>query len=260
MRLLTFLAVIALACASASQAQIHTETVAYKIGNNSFEGYLAYDQSVQGTRPGIVIFHQWMGIQPYERMRAEQLAKLGYVAFVPDIFGKGVRPSTAEAARAEIGKYYQDRDLMRERANAGLEQLENNKLVDPNRVAAIGYCFGGTVALELARSGVNLAGVVSFHGNPEPRNLEEGKNIKGKVLVLHGAADPNISPEALTSFEKEMDAAKIDWQLVEYGGVVHGFTDPHNTGDASTGLAYNEKADKRSWGAMRQFFDEIFKK
>ena len=259
MKLFSVLAIIILTLAGTTQAQIHTETVEYKIGNDTFEGYLAYDQAVQGKHPGVVIFHEWTGPREYERMRAKQLARLGYVAFVPDIYGKTVRPQTPQEAAAESGKYRNNRPLMRERARAGLEQLRMNKLVDPTRIAAIGYCFGGTVALELARSGADIAGVVSFHGNPSTPNPDDGKNIKARVLVLHGAADPNVPQEALTSFQQEMDAARVDWQMVMYGGAVHGFSNPKNTGDPSTGVAYNEAADRRSWEDMKLFFDEIFK-
>jgi dienelactone hydrolase len=260
MRLITVLALVGLVHAVPALAKLHTETVEYKIGNDTFEGYLVYDQAVQGARPGVLIFHEWMGPQSYERMRAEQLAKLGYVAFVPDIYGKGVRPSTPQEAGEQTGKYRNNRPLMRERAKAGLDQLLKSNLIDPTRIAAIGYCFGGTVALELARSGADIAGAVSFHGTPSTPNPDDGKNIKARILVLHGAADPNVSAEALTSFRNEMDAAHVDWQLVMYGGAVHGFSNPKNTGDPSTGVAYNKDADLRSWEDMRQFFDEIFKR
>ena len=259
MRLLSALSTILILTIPAL-AQIHTETIQYKLGETALEGYLAYDESLKGARPGVLVIHEWTGIGDYVKSRAEQLAGLGYVAFAADIYGKGVRPQSAEQAGAEASKYRQNRQLMRERVRAGMEQLRSNKLVDPGRIAAIGYCFGGTVALELARSGADVAGVVSFHGNPDTPNLADAKNIKGKVLLLHGAADPFVSKEQIWKFQSEMDSANVDWQIVMYSDAVHGFTNPDNIGDPSSGVAYNERADKRSWEDMKQFFGEIFRK
>jgi len=260
MRLLWIIATMILGFVVQSAAQIHTETVEYKIGSDTFEGYLAYDQSIPGKRPGVLVFHEWKGIQPYEKMRAEQLAKLGYVAFVPDIYGKGIRPQTPQDAGAEAGKYRNNRPLMREHAIAGLEQLKKNSIVDPGRIAAIGYCFGGTVALELARSGAEIAGAVSFHGVPDTPNPSDARNIRGKVLLLHGADDPYVKRESITAFEDEMNGGNVDWEIVIYSHAVHGFTNPNNGSDPSKGAAYNEAADHRSWDDMKQFFAEIFKK
>ena len=152
-----------------------------------------------------------------------------------------------------------DRPLMRERINAALATLNKNPLVDSARVAAIGYCFGGTTVLELARSGADIAGVVSFHGGLDAPDPMDGKNIKGKVLVCHGADDRASSPQDITAFENEMRQGGVDWQLIKYGGAVHAFTQPMAGNDNSKGAAYNEKADLRSWAAMKQFFAEIFK-
>jgi len=148
---------------------------------------------------------------------------------------------------------------MRARANAGLEVLKKHPLTDVNRIAAIGYCFGGTVVLEMARSGAELAGVVSFHGGLSTPNPSDAKNIKGKVLVLHGADDPAVPPDQVIAFQDELRKAGVDWQMVSYGGAVHSFTNPEAGNDPSRGAAYNEKADKRSWEAMKTFFGEIFK-
>jgi dienelactone hydrolase len=260
MKFSTIAALCLLMLTQSIQAKLHTETIEYRQGATVLEGFLAYDDSFRGTRPGILVIHEWDGIGDYVKSRAEQLAKLGYVAFAPDIYGKSVRPKTPQESGAEASKYRNDRPLMRERATAGLEQLQKNNRVDPARIAAIGYCFGGTVALELARGGANIAGVVSFHGGPDTPNPDDAKNIKGKVLLLHGAADPHVKREAISAFQDEMDKAGIDYQIVMYSGAVHGFTNPHNTGDPSTGVAYNETADKRSWNDMVQFFEEIFKK
>jgi dienelactone hydrolase len=251
-------ALLAAACAFSVQAKIVTQVVEYKQGDTTLEGYLAYDDSISGKRPGVLVVHQWLGLTDYEKHRAEQLAALGYVAFCADIYGKDIRPKNVGEAGAEATKYKTDRALLRDRVNTALAMLEKNDLVDSNRVAAIGYCFGGTAVLELARSGANLNGVVSFHGGLDSPTAADGKNIKCKVLVLAGADDPFQKPEDLTAFESEMRDNKVDWQIVFYGGAVHAFTQP-DPGFVNSGAKYNEKADKRSWQAMKDFFAEIFK-
>jgi dienelactone hydrolase len=252
-------AVLVLFFAMTMQASIHTETVDYKQGDTTLEGFLAYQDSLSGKRPGVLIVHQWEGITDYEEGRARMLAEMGYVAFCADIYGKGVRPKTVPEAGAEAGKYRNgDRKLLRARVNAGLEELKRNKFVDTNRIAAIGYCFGGTTVIELARSGAHLNGVVSFHGGLDSPHPADGKNIKCKLLILAGADDPFQKPEDLTAFEKEMRDSKVDWQIVFYGGAVHAFTDPEVDQANLPGAKYNEKADKRSWQAMKDFFAEIF--
>lgn len=254
-----FFAIPVLLCVMQTQGAIQTKTVDYKQGDTTLEGYLVYDDAIQGKRPGVLAVHQWMGLTDYEKKRAEMLAQLGYVAFCADIYGKGVRPQNSKEAGALAGKYKSDRQLLRARVNAGLDELKKNELVDTKRVAAIGYCFGGTTVLELARSGTELNGVVSFHGGLDSPNPADGKNIKCKVLVLHGADDPTMSPEQIAAFENEMRNANVDWQMVKFGGAVHAFTQWNAGNDNSRGAAYNEKADKRSWQAMKDFFAEIFK-
>ena len=255
----TLLAILGVVCAISAQAKIVTQTIEYQQGDTTLEGYLAYDDSFTGKRPGVLVVHQWMGLTDYEKHRAEQLAQLGYVAFCADIYGKGVRPKSTGEAGPLAGKYKGDRALLRARVNAALDVLEKTPLVDSRRVAAIGYSFGGTTVLELARSGADIAGVVSFHGGLDSPAPADGKNIKSKVLVQAGADDPFQKPEDLTAFENEMRDAKVDWQITFYGGAVHSFTQPMAGNDNSKGAAYNEKADKRSWEAMKAFFAEIFK-
>ena len=255
----TFLASLIVLTSLAAVAAIHTETIEYRDGDTVFEGYLAYDDGITVSRPGVLVVHQWMGLTGYEKRRCEMLAQLGYTAFACDIYGKGVRPKDAAEAGAQAGKYKNDRKLLRERVNAGLQVLRKQSSVDPGRIAAIGYCFGGTTVIELARSGTDIAGVVSFHGGLDSPNPADGKNIKCKVLALQGADDPFVPARDITAFEEEMRQAGVDWELTQYGGAVHSFTQPEAGNDNSKGAAYNERADKRSWEDMKQFFSEIFK-
>ena len=239
-------------------AMAHSEVIDYKQGGTVLEGYFAYDDSVQGKRPGILVVHEWDGLGSYVKTRCDQLAKLGYAAFGADIYGKGVRPATPKDCAAEAGKYKADIQLFRARVNAGLDELKNQDQVDPARVAAIGYCFGGSAVLELARSGADVAGVVSFHGGLGASQPAAPGSIKCAVLVLTGADDPHVPPGDVAAFEDEMRKAGVDWQMAIYGNAVHGFTNPARGTDNSKGIAYNAKADKRSWKAMKTFFDELF--
>jgi dienelactone hydrolase len=254
----TILTTLAVLAALVARAEIRTETIEYKDGETTLEGHLAYDTALTGKRPAVLIVHQWKGITDGEKKRAEMLAKLGYVAFCVDIYGKGVRPKTAQEAGAQAGKYKSDRALLRQRVSAGLAWLRQHERVDTKRIAAIGYCFGGTTVLELARSGANVAGVLSFHGGLDSPKPEDGKNIKCRVLALHGADDPFVPEQDLTAFEKELRDAGVDWQLIKYGGAVHSFTDWDADGSMK-GAKYDARADARSWENMRQFFAELFK-
>jgi dienelactone hydrolase len=240
-------------------AEIVFKTIEYRAGDTVLEGLSVYDDAVTGKRPGVLVAHQWKGLGDYEKRRAEMLARLGYNVFALDIYGKGVRASNREAAAAQAGKFKSDRALLRERARAGLGFLVQDERTDPKRVAAIGYCFGGTTMLELARSGAELQGVVCFHGGLATPNPGDAKNIHGKVLALHGADDPAVPRSEVEGFEDEMRSAGVDWQLIAYGGAVHAFTDWGAGTDNSKGAAYNEKADRRSWEAMKQFFAELFR-
>ena len=241
-----------------AKSEIITKAVEYKDGGIVLEGYLAYDNSTKNLRPGILIVHQWKGLSDYEKMRAGQLAEMGYVALAADIYGKGIRPSTMEEAGKEAGKFYTDRNLFRERLKAGLDELMKQEFVDKNNIAAIGYCFGGGGVLELARSGAEIKGAVSFHGSLSTSNPADANNIKCKILIQHGAIDPYVKEEDVTAFKKEMEDAKVDYVLTEYSGAVHAFTMENAGDDPSKGAAYNKNADKRSWEAMKDFFKEIF--
>ena len=240
------------------RAEIKLETVEYKEGDTICEGAVAFDDANKTLRPGVLLVPDWMGASDYAKSRAKQVAALGYVCFVADIYGKGVRPANAGEAGAQAGKYKADRPLLRQRVNAALAELKKNALVVKTKTSAMGYCFGGTTVLELARSGAEIAGVVSFHGGLDSLNPADGKNIKGKVLVLHGADDPFVKPADIAAFQEEMRGNKVDWQMVWYGDAVHSFTRPDAGTDKSKGAAYNETADKRSWEAMKVFLAEIF--
>ncbi len=254
--LVTFGACVSLLAVTVGHAEVRVQPVDYKIGDSEFEGYLAYDTSKQGKQPGVVIYPAWTGISDNEREHAKRLAELGYVAFVADTYGKGIHPKPPKEAGAEASKYMKDRNLYREHARAGLQQLTKVPSVDARRIAAIGYCFGGAGALELARSGADIKAVVVFHANLVSPTPADNKNIKGRVLALHGADDPIAPAAEREKFEKEMRDARVDWQLVTYGGAVHCFTDAHAGSDLSHGCAYNAEAERRSWQAMVNFFQD----
>jgi dienelactone hydrolase len=240
-------------------AAVQTKTVEYRDGEVVLEGMVAWDDSISKA-PGILIVHQWMGRTEYEEGRAKQLAAQGFVAFALDIYGKDIHPKTPQEAGKQAGIYKQDRSLYRRRLQLGLDQLRAQSMVDAKEIAAIGYCFGGTGVLELARSGADINGVVSFHGGLDSLHPEEAKQIKAKVLICHGADDPFVPIKDIEAMKKEFADADVDWQMIYYSEAVHSFTQPMSGNDNSRGAAYQEKADKRSWNAMNGFFDEIFHK
>lgn len=246
-------------------AEVKTQEVTYKDGETVMTGYLAFDPHklpnpgahVVDKAPAVLIVHQWMGLTDYEKGRAKQLAELGYIVFALDIYGTDDSPTNMQEAGKASGKFKNDRKLFRKRLNLGLDQLKQVEAVDTKRIAAIGYCFGGTGVLELARSGADVAGVVSFHGGLDAPTPEDAKNIKAKVLICHGADDPFVSREGIDAMKKSFNDAKVDWQMIEYSGAVHSFTQPMAGDDNARGAAYNAKADKRSWVHMRVFFKEV---
>jgi dienelactone hydrolase len=252
----------ALAAGFASTAAGLVErNVVYQADGVELEGFHVYDNSHPGKRPAVLVIHQWTGLSDYEKERARMLAGMGYNVFAADIYGKGIRPQPPDAGK-QAGIYKGDRALFRQRLTAGLDLLKADERTDPAKVAAIGYCFGGTGVLELARAGAGLAGVVSFHGGLDAADGFAAKpgGVTAKVLVLHGAVDPYVPADQVAAFEKEMTHAKADWQLVSYGGAVHSFTHRAAGDDPSKGAAYHEAADRRSWIAMKVFFDELFGK
>lgn len=249
---------LALATASTNE-----ETVGYKQGETALEGFVSRPATKDlKKRPAIVIVHQWMGLTEYEKTRAKQMAsEMGVVAFAADIYGKSARPKSQEEAGKLAGQYRDgDRTLLRARVNAAIDEVKKRKDVDPTKVIVAGYCFGGTTALEAGRSGAEIAGIVSFHGGLSNKKPEDAKNIKGKVLVLHGADDPYVNADEEKAFEDEMRKAGVDWELVKYGGAVHSFTHFDQPMKPGAGAGYNENADKRSWAKFKTFADEVFKR
>lgn len=241
-------------------AEIRTETVLYKDGDSILEGYVAFDGKSAAKRPGIVVIPDWMGVNKHAKDSAEKLAKMGYTAFVADIYGKDSRPKDQTEAAAISGKYKSDRALLRRRAQAALNEVAKHKTVDNKRLGAMGYCFGGTTALELARSGADIKGAISFHGSLDTPNTADAKNIKGRILVLHGADDPFVPVKDVNAFEDEMRSAGAQWELVKYSGAVHSFTKLDAGNDPKKGQAYNKIADQRSWASMTDLWKETLSK
>jgi dienelactone hydrolase len=233
-----------------------TEAVGYRDGAVELEGYVAYPDG-PGRRPGVLVVHEWWGHNAYVRKRAEMLAGLGHVGFAVDLFGQGKTATTPD----EAGKLYQavmsDRRVAQGRIKAALDLIRANPAVDPAKLVCLGYCMGGTVALDLARSGAELRGAVSFHGAlATPTPAKKGA-VKCPVLVLHGADDPMVTPDQVAGFRDEMRAAGADWQFHEYGGAQHAFTNPA-ANLPKLGILYNAAADRRSWEVMKAFLAEVF--
>lgn len=244
--------------AGTARAAVKTEIVKYNAGGTKFVGFLAYDDAAAGKRPGVLVAPEWWGLNDYAKHRATQLAELGYVALAIDPYGGGKVAADAQEAGRMATALKQNTKELRARAAAALETLKKNPHVDPSKLAAIGYCFGGTTVLELARGGAELAGVVSFHGDLATPTPAQPGQIKAQVLALHGGDDPFVPPEVVAAFQKEMQNAGAKWQLNIYGGAVHTFTNPDADKRAMKGSAYNATADRRSWREMREFFSEIF--
>jgi len=235
---------------------MQTTTIDYRDGDTLLEGYLAHDGK-PGKKPAIMIAHAWAGRDKFECGKAEALAEMGYVGFAMDNYGKGVLGTSMEENSALMTPFLEDRGKLRQRLLAGLKTLAGLDMVDTSRIAAIGFCFGGLCVLDLARSGADVKGVVSFHGLfGAPENLP-GEKITAKVLALHGHDDPMVPPENVLALETEMTEAGVDWQMHAYGHTSHAFTNPQaNMPD--NGMMYSGNADRRSWIAMQNFLAEIF--
>jgi len=236
---------------------IQNRLIEYRDGDTVFEGMLAWDDRVQGLRPGVLVSHAWGGRSDYEGDKANRLAELGYAAFALDLYGKDVRGSTPEENGALMQPFLDDRAMLQRRLLVSLATLRSQAEVHTTKVAAIGFCFGGLCVLDLARTGEELAGVVSIHGLFGSPGNTEGNSIKAKVLALHGWDDPMTTPNDVIALTKELTALGADWQLHAYGNTMHAFTNPA-ANDRDFGTVYNASADKRSWTAMRNFLDELF--
>jgi dienelactone hydrolase len=239
-----------------------TEDIVYRAGETICKGFLAMDDSARAQkRPAVVIAHTWKGADAFVKDKAQELAKLGYVGFAADLFGEGHVAKDDVEAKALIAPLFVDRKMLRERIVAAYETMENHPAVDANRIAAIGFCFGGLTVIELLRSGVNVKAIVSFHGifGNQLGDLqainEPAQKMKGAALLLHGHQDPFVPQEDILAIQEEFSRANIDWQMYIYGNTVHSFTNPQ-AHDAPAGLVYNERAAKRSWQSMQVFLQE----
>ena len=257
---------LAAACllAGTASAKVVTKPVAYEHAGVKLEGFLAYDdaKTAKGKLPGVLVLPEWWGLTAYPKHRAEQLARMGYVAFAADMYGAGVTTEDAKKA-GELAAPFYGKPLMAERARAGLDELLKTGLVDPERVAAIGFCFGGSAAQALAYTGAPLAGIATFHGVPVNAPPEAKGKVKAKFLLMNGAADPLVKPEARAALEKSLDDAGIDFVSIDYGGALHAFSNPNATELAkknglTAAIGYNEAAARRAWKAMELLFDGIF--
>lgn len=234
-----------------------TQAIEYRHGSTVLEGHLAVHTD-QGRRPAVLVVHEWRGINDYTRRRAEQLADMGYFGFAVDLYGKGVTAKNSEEAGQLMTPFVQDRQYCRARITAAYDLAKTFPQVDADRIAIIGYCFGGLAALELARSGANLRAVATFHANLSSPTPTDAKNIKASVLVCHGGDDPLTSAAQVVAFQEEMRNGKVDWQFMTYGDTLHSFTVPTAHAPES-GLMYNRKSDVRSWALLQSFLAEALK-
>ncbi len=265
-RLVLFLVsviVVVAASLTPAQAKVVGKTVEYKAEGVVLKGYLAYNNSTKDKRPGVLVVHEWWGLNDYARRRARMLAELGYTALALDMYGEGKQAKHPDDAGKFATELMKNFDVAKARFTAGEDFLKKQPTVDPDRIAAIGYCFGGGVVLNMARQGADLKGVVSFHGSLAAVKPAEPGMVKAKILVLHGGDDKFTTPEQIESFKKEMTTAGADYKFIVYPGAMHSFTNPDATAlgkKFNLPLAYNKKADKESWAEMKKFLDDILKK
>jgi len=254
------IALLAFASCSSGPTQLGHE-IGYQDKTTKLQGYLASDVTKEGKRPGILIVHEWWGHNDYVRQRAEMLAKAGFVALAIDMYGNGKQADHPKDASKFSAQVFKDLPKAKERFSAGLETLKNHPHVDKTKIAAIGYCFGGGVVLSMARMGMNLDAVVSFHGSLKSPVTAKKNDVRAKVLVFNGGKDPMVKDEDIKAFKKEMKKAGVNYRFVNYPEAVHAFT---NKGATALGekfglpLAYNEQADRDSWKQTLKFFDELF--
>lgn len=261
MKLCSLLFLLTAASALAQTPAVETKSISYQIGNQTFEGCVSRPAHASGPLPGVIIVHDWTGFGPFVRERAEQVAALGYVAFAADMYGKGIHAANPEEAAKLSAPFYKDASLFRTRSQAALAELLKQPEVDASRIGAMGFCFGGSTVLELARSGANLAGVVTFHGGLKTTQPAEKGAVKAKeMLILHGSLDPLVPPADVAGFMTEMNAAGVPFRLVAYPLAVHAFTNPAAGSDLSKPTAYNPDAAKAAYGEMETFFKHVLAK
>ena len=242
-------------------AEIVTEEINYSDGETNMKGYIAYDNSQKAKRPGVIVVHEWWGHNDYAKKRARMLAELGYNAIALDMYGNGKIASHPKDAGMFSGEVKKNMAVAEKRFMAAYKSLQNLKTVDKNKISAIGYCFGGGIVLEMARRGVDLDGVVSFHGSLGTNDVAKKGKVKAKVLVLNGAADPFVKAESIDAFKKEMDAASVEYKFINYPGAKHAFTntDADKFGEQfKIPLAYQKDADEKSWDEMKQFLNNLY--
>jgi dienelactone hydrolase len=237
---------------------IKEQTIQYESDGSIFEGVIVFDDTNNNKRPAVLISHAWGGQGEFDVMKARSLAELGYIGFAIDLYGKGIRGTTPEENAKLMQPLLEDRNLLQSRLLASVETLRTIPEVAPDYIAAMGFCFGGLCVLDLARTGEDIRGVISLHGLFIPTGSTESKNIKAKVLAIHGNEDPMVPAEAVQALAKELTAAGADWQIHVYGNTQHAFTNPQ-ANDHDRGTVYNADADRRSWLACLNFLDEIFK-
>ena len=236
-----------------AQAGLVTKTVEYRQDGTVMRGFLAYDEGLTGKRPGILVVHEWWGLNDFAREQAKKVAGLGYVALAADMYGEGLTTQNREEA-ARLAAIRNQPDVLRARVQAALKVLAADPRVDPRRLAAIGFFFGGTTVLELAYSGADLKGVVSFHGSLPRPQPDDVKRLKAAILVLHGADDPLVPAADIAAFQQAMRQAGADWQMVWFGGAVHSFTNPAAGSNQAGGVAYHAPTARRAWRYMQEFF------
>jgi len=257
------LAFFGLAMSSAAHAAVVVKDVTYKEGDTTYKGVLAYDDAMKEKRPGMIVVHEWWGITQHVRDYTKELAAKGYTALAVDMYGNGKTADNPKDAGELSGAVMNNPDVMKARFDAGKKFLLSQPSVDPKRVGALGFCFGGGVVLNMARMGEDLPGVASFHGSLGTKNPAKAGAVKSRMLVMNGADDPFVKPEAIDAFKKEMDAAKVNYKFINYPGAVHAFTNPEATAKGQQfklPLAYNKDADEKSKAEMLRFFSEIFDK
>lgn len=253
-----WLSLLLLTIAVSTHAAVQEKKISYQYDDEKMTGYLYWDDAVKGKRPGVLVIHEWWGLNDYAKKRARMLAELGYVSFAADMYGTGKVTAKPDQAKEWMQGVTADVEGWRERALAGHQQLLDSGMVDENKTAAIGYCFGGASVLQMSYSNAPVKGVVSFHGALPAAPAEMKGKIKPQILVLHGHADSFVAPEVVTNFRNKLDESAAAWEMNTYGGAKHGFTNPDAGNFGIEALEYNESADKRSWKRMQVFFNEIF--